>query len=114
MEIFLFKQKTAYERRIRDWSSDVCSSDLISRVAGECAIMEIRSFFGSSLMRCSHSPLKYIAHSMSSSRLASYDSTMPVSGAAVVTSDQRVSLRRSSHGKSNRVDRKSTRLNSSH
>src|SRR3546814_9121646 len=25
---FLFKQKTAYEMRIRDWSSDVCSSDL--------------------------------------------------------------------------------------
>src|SRR3546814_1757297 len=24
-----FKQKTAYERRISDWSSDVCSSDLI-------------------------------------------------------------------------------------
>src|SRR3546814_10071990 len=24
----LFKQKTAYEMRIRDWSSDVCSSDL--------------------------------------------------------------------------------------
>ena len=24
----LFKQKTAYEIRIRDWSSDVCSSDL--------------------------------------------------------------------------------------
>src|SRR3546814_6271656 len=27
---FLFKQKTAYEMRISDWSSDVCSSDLIS------------------------------------------------------------------------------------
>src|SRR3546814_16054964 len=26
--IFCFKQKTAYERRISDWSSDVCSSDL--------------------------------------------------------------------------------------
>src|SRR3546814_18448172 len=26
---FFFKQKTAYEMRIRDWSSDVCSSDLI-------------------------------------------------------------------------------------
>src|SRR3546814_5944867 len=26
---FIFKQKTAYEVRIRDWSSDVCSSDLI-------------------------------------------------------------------------------------
>src|SRR3546814_20984144 len=26
---FVFKQKTAYEMRISDWSSDVCSSDLI-------------------------------------------------------------------------------------
>src|SRR3546814_3713991 len=26
---FLFKQKTAYEMRISDWSSDVCSSDLM-------------------------------------------------------------------------------------
>src|SRR3546814_7545225 len=26
--VFLFKQKTAYEMRISDWSSDVCSSDL--------------------------------------------------------------------------------------
>src|SRR3546814_826742 len=26
--VFFFKQKTAYEMRIRDWSSDVCSSDL--------------------------------------------------------------------------------------
>src|SRR3546814_15251758 len=29
MGIFLFKQKTAYEMRISDWSSDVCSSDLL-------------------------------------------------------------------------------------
>src|SRR3546814_5440522 len=28
--IWLFKQKTAYEMRISDWSSDVCSSDLFS------------------------------------------------------------------------------------
>src|SRR3546814_17871004 len=28
--VFFFKQKTAYEMRISDWSSDVCSSDLIS------------------------------------------------------------------------------------
>src|SRR3546814_10203741 len=27
---FFFKQKTAYEMRISDWSSDVCSSDLYS------------------------------------------------------------------------------------
>src|SRR3546814_10835383 len=30
--VFFFKQKTAYEVRISDWSSDVCSSDL--RVVG--------------------------------------------------------------------------------
>src|SRR3546814_8255894 len=28
VDIFFFKRKTAYERRISDWSSDVCSSDL--------------------------------------------------------------------------------------
>src|SRR3546814_8178635 len=30
--IFFFKQKTAYEMRISDWSSDVCSSDLVDLV----------------------------------------------------------------------------------
>src|SRR3546814_4715219 len=38
---FFFKQKTAYEMRISDWSSDVCSSDL-SRpalsMAGDCFV----------------------------------------------------------------------------
>src|SRR3546814_7192582 len=28
---FFFKQKTAYEMRISDWSSDVCSSDLVTQ-----------------------------------------------------------------------------------
>src|SRR3546814_16234888 len=32
--IFFFKQKTAYEIRISDWSSDVCSSDLEVCLAG--------------------------------------------------------------------------------
>src|SRR3546814_5858527 len=30
---FFFKQKTAYELRISDWSSDVCSSDLLPCLA---------------------------------------------------------------------------------
>src|SRR3546814_17134605 len=30
--VFFFKQKTAYEMRISDWSSDVCSSDLLAVV----------------------------------------------------------------------------------
>src|SRR3546814_10443880 len=32
---FFFKQKTAYEMRISDWSSDVCSSDLALVDAGD-------------------------------------------------------------------------------
>src|SRR3546814_5942814 len=35
---FFFKQKTAYEMRISDWSSDVCSSDLC-RIACKTRIM---------------------------------------------------------------------------
>src|SRR3546814_5081006 len=34
---FFFKQKTAYEMRISDWSSDVCSSDLPRRRAARRA-----------------------------------------------------------------------------
>src|SRR3546814_9497026 len=32
--VFFFKQKTAYEMRISDWSSDVCSSDLRDLLRG--------------------------------------------------------------------------------
>src|SRR3546814_15332456 len=32
--VFFFKQKTADEMRISDWSSDVCSSDLATQMAG--------------------------------------------------------------------------------
>src|SRR3546814_8504628 len=38
LHIFFFKQKTAYEMRISDWSSDVCSSDLFHR--GVLAVAE--------------------------------------------------------------------------
>src|SRR3546814_3676430 len=36
---FFFKQKTAYELRISDWSSDVCSSDLDEARAGMDALL---------------------------------------------------------------------------
>src|SRR3546814_2700805 len=44
---FFFKQKTAYEMRISDWSSDVCSSDLMAfaeliRPAHICLVPETR------------------------------------------------------------------------
>src|SRR3546814_4366429 len=38
---FFFKQKTAYEMRISDWSSDVCSSDLPTCAPTNDSLMEI-------------------------------------------------------------------------
>src|SRR3546814_7687319 len=52
---FFFKQKTAYEMRISDWSSDVCSSDLFFctkhaiaplRAAGGGSIINLSSIYG--------------------------------------------------------------------
>src|SRR3546814_2242990 len=42
IEIFFFKQKTAYEMRISDWSSDVCSSDLPKHNNGRWNIADPR------------------------------------------------------------------------
>src|SRR3546814_13836274 len=39
---FFFKQKTAYEMRISDWSSDVCSSDLLIRLDSDRAVANAR------------------------------------------------------------------------
>src|SRR3546814_3347900 len=41
---FFFKQKTAYEVRISDWSSDVCSSDLLIGALGLTLAAPIRPF----------------------------------------------------------------------
>src|SRR3546814_1335940 len=51
---FFFKQKTAYEMRISDWSSDVCSSDLQnipkSRIKGAEISVEAQPIRGLTLM----------------------------------------------------------------
>src|SRR3546814_1045684 len=39
LTLFFFKQKTAYEMRISDWSSDVCSSDLAEIMVGELEVI---------------------------------------------------------------------------
>src|SRR3546814_6132508 len=48
MSLFFFKQKTAYEMRISDWSSDVCSSDLYH---GDLAVAAVHELFRS---QCFH------------------------------------------------------------
>src|SRR3546814_2951832 len=50
--VFFFKQKTAYEMRISDWSSDVCSSDLVRSGA------ERRRRIGNAA-RCRRQPCRY-------------------------------------------------------
>src|SRR3546814_18583898 len=40
---FFFKQKTEYEMRISDWSSDVCSSDLLPVSASSSGILGVTS-----------------------------------------------------------------------
>src|SRR3546814_5458884 len=48
---FFFKQKTAYEMRISDWSSDVCSSDL--KIARRYRVRARKGEFGRGRVRCS-------------------------------------------------------------
>src|SRR3546814_8631076 len=42
--IFFFKQKTAYEMRISDWSSDVCSSDLGRAFAAQGFVVAVPDY----------------------------------------------------------------------
>src|SRR3546814_2403543 len=56
MFLFFFKQKTAYEMRISDWSSDVCSSDLrsSSEVAPSAFMAQVPSTVTAATTACSH------------------------------------------------------------
>src|SRR3546814_16242585 len=45
MVVFFFKQKTAYEMRISDWSSDVCSSDLVAVKASD-VFLAVSAYMG--------------------------------------------------------------------
>src|SRR3546814_985755 len=52
---FFFKQKTAYEMRISDWSSDVCSSDLQDmRAQRPDAVVALPAALGDQRVRLAH------------------------------------------------------------
>src|SRR3546814_10241921 len=90
---FFFKQKTAYEMRISDWSSDVCSSDL--------AAHRVRR--GPSSVRCGGFDLLRRAFGAGSHRTAPLgDGARGKCAGAEMTMPLLIG------------DRKSTRLNSSH
>src|SRR3546814_5616599 len=108
---FVFKQKTAYEMRISDWSSDVCSSDLLNcwgRVtmnADELTLYELAG--ADSRLRFSPHCWKVrmaLAHKGVEARLISWRFS---ESEAIAFSNQRLVTILVQ-------DRKSTRLNSSH
>src|SRR3546814_2455822 len=65
--LFFVKQKTAYEMRISDWSSDVCSSDLLGFTQATQAVRRVgavqqrrgRAFAGNLLKRRGHQANRY-------------------------------------------------------
>src|SRR3546814_6946432 len=100
--VFFFKQKTAYEMRISDWSSDVCSSDLFLRTGPVCHASSRRA---SRCLRSKRAPL--ICAPMTrllALLLALFALTLPARAADDISAASRSVVR----------DRKSTRLNSSH
>src|SRR3546814_8078994 len=114
-----FKQKTAYEMRISDWSSDVCSSDLrhytpfrADLKAAKSQTKDSGSFDSTGVTTVSPSPL----------RSTSSGPASPLSTGA--GADSRPAWLNIDRSKSSRFlarpstssirDRKSTRLNSSH
>src|SRR3546814_5472267 len=109
---FFFKQKTAYEMRISDWSSDVCSSDL-HQIAYGPIDDEAANFFG----HCRG------AHQAADKRLAQVAAAIYDNDVARLRHHERlvyhqVIARTHLHGQrrtaQTQIDRKSTRLNSSH
>src|SRR3546814_7051571 len=93
---FFFKQKTAYEMRISDWSSDVCSSDL--RVVVDPALTPSDFFQTGNL--CTLTMLN------GADELARFEqAVMCASIEPSITAAHALNVQR---------DRKSTRLNSSH
>src|SRR3546814_7098225 len=140
-DFFFFKQKTAYEMRISDWSSDVCSSDLSSlttfqssawtvavasntvkphNTAIRCSepiivflVVDVPDLPHYAAVICSHQPISRMASS-----LLSPQTSMSASNAEHTAGRSgwpKIRHRLSTDNCTQRSpDRKSTRLNSSH
>src|SRR3546814_9733030 len=141
--MFVFKQRAAFVMRISDWSSDVCSSDLIPGTTGHVAVTKELAITNNAAVTTSGSPgvyaedvakaesiltfenedlrLPVIAHFLKASnqiladapRLRGMIDTRLRYGLKVRADAEIVSTLTTS-GNFTALDRKSTRLNSSH
>src|SRR3546814_1045574 len=109
---FVFKQNTAYEMRISDWSSDVCSSDLdfrpIIAVGGLLERIDFAADLGRRLAECGQEAIQ-IADSIPADVLR--DTIMRVRRKRRDLEKERIAITR--EPEVDELDRKSTRLNSS-
>src|SRR3546814_1390366 len=110
---FFFKQKTAYEMRISDWSSDVCSSDLVESVITVTGPVVVRSAETVNAAMATGSVELQVEEVVVQSRAAVLP--LQVNSEEDAGEDTRLryrylDLRREKM----QADRKSTRLNSSH
>src|SRR3546814_1689869 len=101
---FFFKQKTAYEMRISDWSSDVCSSDL-RRVPSQ-----VRLFAAHVDTETKGSPSANVGQIVGGYRIGTFT---PYATFSFCKSDGDI-RETGLEGMPELADRKSTRLNSSH
>src|SRR3546814_9410076 len=60
--VFFFKQKTAYEMRISDWSSDVCSSDLDGLTLPSYLTLPTNTKLGDNGMPAAPVPMVLLVH----------------------------------------------------
>src|SRR3546814_2338809 len=107
---FFCKQKTAYEMRISDWSSDVCSSDLplVGRISDRRQPARTRAAVGADLVETGRTGdcVSYVIRAAKPGDLQSiYEMAKLTGGGFTNLPPDKKALR---------GDRKSTRLNSSH
>src|SRR3546814_2703452 len=119
---FFFKQKTAYEMRISDWSSDVCSSDLTDPAATAIKTLLV-SNRDSREMRSNRPPnpilgarSAYRNNEVPTTTVNSSKMNTPLRGSVAKACTEVSTPERTRNAPSNESenDRKSTRLNSSH
>src|SRR3546814_17551336 len=86
--IFFFKQKTAYEMRISDWSSDVCSSDLACKATALPAELRPRNLCSEQRLWWAEEDLNLRPHAYQACAL-----TTCATGPCTVTSPLRAAFR---------------------
>src|SRR3546814_6826754 len=100
-DVFFFKRKTAYEMRISDWSSDVCSSDLSQPISEQG---QVRPLFSAEI----------IVHHPAARRIEPLAEVRPLLLEASLQGAAAHAKQHRDAGDARLADRKSTRLNSSH